>query len=102
MRKVINGKKYDTETAVEVGYYSNDLSKSNFRWCVETLYRKRNGEYFLYGEGGGLSPYAYHLPTGGYCEGDKIVPLSVSDAQRWCEQNLSYSAYVELFGEPEE
>jgi len=102
MKKIIDGKKYDTETAVEVGYYSNDLPKSNFRWCKETLYRKRNGEFFLYGEGGGLSLYAHHLPNGSYCEGEKIVPISDAEAKRWCEQHLSYEEYVELFGEPEE
>lgn len=102
MKKIIDGKKYDTETAVEVGYYSNDLHKGDFRWCEETLYRKRNGEFFLYGEGGGLSPHAHHFPGGGYCEGEKIVPMSKAEAKSWCEQHLSYGAYVELFGEPEE
>lgn len=102
MKKIIDGKKYDTETAVEIGYYSNDLPRGDFRWCAETLYCKRNGEFFMYGEGGGLSPYAYQYPDGGYCEGEKLLPISDAEAKRWCEQHLSYEGYVELFGEPEE
>lgn len=102
MRKIIDGKKYDTETAVEVGYYSNELSKRDFGWCEETLYRKRNGEFFLHGGGGGLSPYAHYFPDGSRCEGESIIPMTDTEAQRWCERHLSYGKYVEMFGEPEE
>lgn len=102
MKTIIDSKKYDTETAVKVGYYDNNLSQSDFRWYVETLYRKRNGEFFLYGKGGGLSPYAHYFSDRTRCEGKKIVPMSDTEAKRWCEQHLSYDEYVELFGEPEE
>lgn len=50
MKKIINGKKYDTESAQEIcsrssGHYGD------FHRVAETLYRKKTGEFFLYGEG---------------------------------------------------
>ena len=55
MKKIINGRKYDTETAKEIGYWSNGYPCSDFNHCEETLYLKKTGEYFLYGEGGALT-----------------------------------------------
>ena len=55
MKKILGGKKYDTETACVVGNYGN--GNSGFGTCSETLYRKRTGEFFLYGEGGPMSKY---------------------------------------------
>jgi len=54
MKKIINGKRYDTETAQLIGSasYSN---RTDFRFWSEELYRKKTGEFFLYGEGGPAS-----------------------------------------------
>lgn len=43
---------YNTESATTVAEWCNNLPRSEFDYCEETLYRKRTGEYFLYGEGG--------------------------------------------------
>lgn len=43
MKKIINGKMYNTETATKLGDFWNGLSKSDFRQLSETLYRKKNG-----------------------------------------------------------
>ena len=102
MKKIINGKKYDTETAEMVGSWSNNLGRGNFRWCNEELYRKKIGEFFLYGEGGGLSPHRTWLSNNSYCEGKQIIPMTEAAAKAWVEKNLFYSDYVKLFGEPEE
>ena len=58
MKKIINGKLYNTETAKKLAEYSNDCTWSDFRCLEEALYRKRTGEYFLYGSGGPLTGYA--------------------------------------------
>jgi len=56
MKKIINGKKYDTETATKLGEdcrgYRGDID-----FWSEELYRKKTGEFFLYGEGGARSQY---------------------------------------------
>ena len=48
MKKIINGKLYDTDTAKEVFAISCGNGPSDFHYYAEQLYRKRTGEYFLY------------------------------------------------------
>ena len=101
MKKVINGKMYNTETAKEVGYWNNGCPRNNFNWCSETLYKKKTGEFFIYGEGGALSKYSEaigHALTGG----ESIVPISYKEAQKWAEKNLDGEDYEKIFGEVEE
>ena len=47
MKKIINGKKYDTETAKWLGDYWNGLGGNDFKKLFETLYQKKTGDYFL-------------------------------------------------------
>ena len=42
MRKIINGRKYDTETAEQLACYWNELSTRDFRHMTERLFRKKN------------------------------------------------------------
>ena len=88
MKKRINTLSYDTETAKKLGEWSNNLPKTEFEHCSETLYKKRTGEYFLYGKGGALSKYSKH-PYGqknDYVGGEDIIPLTRDEAQRWFEK----------------
>lgn len=48
MKKIINGKKYDTDMAKEVGYDNNGLLCSDFYYIEETLYKKKTGEFFMW------------------------------------------------------
>ena len=101
MKQIINGKMYNTETATKLGRYWNGLSTRDFRNVRETLYRKKTGEYFIYGEGGPMTQYSQ--PFGDMrSSGEAIVPLSESDARAWAEKNLTADEYTEIFGEPEE
>lgn len=102
MRKIINGKMYDTETAKLIDSFSNDLHYLDFGWMAENLYQKRTGEFFLYGQGGGLTKYAHHFENGCMCDGEKIIPISEAEAKEWVEQNCDVDTYIEVFGEPEE
>ena len=52
MKKIINGKLYDTSTAHLVGEWDNQLY-GNPDYAAESLYRKRTGEFFLRHGGGG-------------------------------------------------
>lgn len=101
MKQIINGKMYNTETAECLASYWNGLSERDFKHCSEELYRKKNGEFFLFGEGGPLSKYA--MPDGnGFCGGQKIIPLSEAEAREWAEDHITADEYIEIFGEPEE
>ena len=101
MKKIINGRKYDTETAKEVGYWSNGYPCSDFNHCEETLYLKKTGEYFLYGEGGALTQYARSVFRG-TTGGSEIIPMNEDRAKKWVEKCLNCDAYEALFGEVEE
>ena len=101
MKKIINGKRYDTETAEEIGFWRTERSVTDFSYCEETLYRKRTREFFLYGEGGPSSPYAIEL-YGMMGAGEAIVPLTEDEAKTWVEQKLDADTYEALFTVEEE
>ncbi len=102
MRRIINGKKYDTDTADFIDETGNNLPQSNFRWMEEELYKKKTGEFFLAGEGGPLSKYGIRCDNNTLSGSHKITPLTIDEAKEWVENNSYYDTYVELFGEPEE
>ena len=52
MKKIINGKVYDTASAKLVGEWDNGRYGRDFGRCAEELYQKRTGEFFLHGSGG--------------------------------------------------
>ena len=102
MVKIVKGRKYDTETAREVGCYSNGGGWRDFRHYEETLYRKRTGEYFLFGEGGPMTKYAEQVGQSGRSGGSEIIPLSFDDAREWAEKNPDAAEYEAEFGVVEE
>ena len=52
MKKIINGKKYDTATARLVGKWLYGNGKRDFYLQHEKLFCKKTGEYFLHAKGG--------------------------------------------------
>lgn len=98
MKKIINGKKYDTATAQLIGEDSWGGGKSDFHWTSEELYKKKTGEYFLFGEGGPASGYAKNEGYG-WCAGEEICPLTIDEAKDWAERHMTVDAYESVFGE---
>ena len=101
MKKIINGKRYDTESAKEMGCFYNTLDIKDFAWCQETLYRKRTGEFFLHGEGGPMTRYASRAGNA-WTYGEMITPLSPEEAMKWAEEHLTAEEWEEIFGNLEE
>jgi len=101
MKKIINGKMYNTDTANQVGWhgYSN---RRDFCFFCETLYQKKTGEFFLHGEGGANSKYRTVISHNCWGGGEKIIPMTDDEAREWVETYLDADTYVMLFGEPEE
>lgn len=102
MKKIINGRKYDTETAKEMASWSDGLSFQDFTHVEEILYQKRTGEFFLHGAGGPSTRYAVHCPSGGWASGEQIIPLTWESAREWAEEHLDADDYEEIFGEVSE
>lgn len=101
MKRVINGKRYDTDTAKIMGSDSYSYPGDFNHWS-ETLYRKQTGEFFLYGAGGPASKYAEAIGMNQWSGGSRIFPLSLEAAQKWAEDHLDGDAYEKIFGEIEE
>lgn len=102
MKKIIDGRKYDTETAKEVGYWSNGLSWGDFSHVSETLFLKKTDEFFLYGEGGAMSEYAQYSGANSWGGGEMIRPMTVDQAKLWASRRLSVREYESIFGDVEE
>ena len=100
MKKIINGKKYDTETAKCCGSFSKN--EGSFTYCCEELYKKKTGEFFLYGKGGPISKYSQSCGQNCWSGGSDIVPLTETQARKWMEEHEDADTYEQLFGEVEE
>lgn len=81
MRRIINGRAYDTDTAIKLAEWQSDVK-------FETLYRKKNGEYFL-------------LINDPCRTGTRIKSMSEAEAKRWVE-DCSNEKYESIFGIQEE
>lgn len=99
MKKIINGKMYNTDTAQELGFNSNSGDWRDFSHYCETLYRKRTGEFFLCGEGGPMTKYAVSVGQNQWSGGSRIMPMSWDEARAWAEENLASDEYESIFGE---
>ncbi|MGM0157613.1 hypothetical protein IGI47_001927 [Enterococcus sp. AZ191] len=101
MQKIIEGKKYDTETATLIATYEYS-NQRDFNYCLEELYQTKKGAFFMYGEGGPLSKYAKEIgnnTTSGSCE---IYLVSEEEAKEFAMENLGAEDFEEIFGEVEE
>jgi len=102
MKKVINRKRYDTDTAKKVAWWSTGGSMSDFRYSEEDLYRKKTGEFFVHGQGHGMTRWGTSKDNGnsrGW--GEDIQPLTEEEARDWVE-HYSNEDYEAIFGEVEE
>lgn len=98
MNKIFRGRRYDTETAKELAYWSNNERYGSFYYREETLYQKRTGEYFLYLFGGAATDLAEPDPMGGYTGGEAIEPITEDEAKEWAEKHVDADKYEDIFG----
>lgn len=98
MKKIINGKLYNTETAKEICSWSNGYFSGDFHIVSETIFQKKTGEYFLYGWGGALSEYGESYGNN-YIAGETIIPFSLEDFKEWALDKLSADEYISIFGD---
>ena len=101
MKKIINGKRYDTETAEFCGSHEYGYP-GDFNYVFEELYQKRTGEFFLYGEGGANSKYREEISMNSWSGGERIIPLTEDEAKEWAEEYLDAEEYEKLFTVAEE
>lgn len=88
IKKIINGKMYDTTKASELAYFWNGKSLDDYDYRYEGLFEKENGERFFVHQGWN----------------EVRIKPEVTDKQvrEWADQWLDTEDYIKLFGEPSE
>ena len=103
MKKIINGKKYDTETAkcvATIDANTNSLGShihyGDFHYWDMSLYKKNTGEYFLTGD------HCYPSIDGNFDNDNTqpILPVDEDEAKTFVEN--SNEDYEKIFGEVSE
>jgi hypothetical protein len=103
MRKVIDGRIYNTETAQFVCDISpGGYSQSDFEWEDTALYQTRRGAFFIAGRGNARSRWAVRVGQNGWGSGSGVELQTEEEAKRLVERHAKPDVFVEVFGEPEE
>lgn len=85
MIRIIDGKRYNTETAELLAEWNNGLGPSDFHNCSEELYKTKKGCYFICGDGGALSKYSKPCGSNSWRGGCDIIVLTKQEAMEWLE-----------------
>ena len=101
MKKVINGKCYNTETSKKIGEYWNGLGTNDFTHIEEDLYVNSKGTYFLVGSGGAMTKYSWSEGNTSGGRANVVTPMTKDEAMEWLEENDN-KGYIKHFGTPEE
>lgn len=100
MKAIINGVRYDTDKATEIGgttggsQYSSDFS----HWSATLYVTPRAKRHFLAGSGGPMSRYARSTSQNSTSGGSQIDPMSEAEAFEWAQEYLDAEAVEEHFG----
>lgn len=98
MRKIIDRKTYNTETAKQIGTRTGGAEFcDDFRYFWEGLYQTKNGTYFLAAHGNARSGYG-----DGRYPGEHIQPMTEAEALAWAESHLTADQIEAHFGQFEE
>jgi hypothetical protein len=101
MKKVINGKVYDTDKAKLIAEAHHDnIKDADGKSLKQWLYRKKTGEFFVYVDGAALE--LQNIFQHGYKPNAGIYPLTYEQAQRWAERELTADQWENIFGDPED
>lgn len=100
MKRIVDGKRYDTATATEVadvsprGFYGNDFRAEDTR-----LYRTPRGNWFIAGNGGALSRWSQSFGQSGRTNGSGLQPLESGEARELLERHGKTSAIEQWFSD---
>ena len=100
----INGVAYNTKTAETIAHNGSGktINHSDERWYNETLYRKKSGEFFLYGSGGIFTKYAKQTGPNSWERSEAILPLTADEVREWAMNNLGDDGYKDICQKIEE
>ena len=85
MIKVIDGKRYNTETAEIVFTHTNGCYADDFRFRRKQLFRAPKGAWFIHHYGGAMTDMAVSVGNNGRGGSEDIEPVSDDDAYGFLE-----------------
>ena len=97
MKKIIDGKLFNTETAERI-CSTGFSSPGDFSYWKDTLYKTKKGTYFIHGKGGPRSHYAVNIGNNTISGSEEMWTVGEDVAKKFCEEN-DVSKAEELFGE---
>lgn len=98
MRKLIDGKLYDTEKATGITYILSAEAFGDTNYFFEELYIRQDGSYFLHGSGGAYTKYGVHGK--GYSRGSSdIFAFSRKEAYEWLKDHGKTEVILEHFSD---
>ena len=98
MKAIIDGKRYDTETAELIHEWDNGHYNSDFKMRRKTLYRTAKGSWFIYHEGGAMTDCA--RTVGNASTGDEYIePVSEDNAFAFLASHDAAAAAEEHFAD---
>lgn len=99
MKKIIKKKVYDTDTATLVASVPHpNCYDSTGQSCVQELYLKKNGEFFMRLQGAHSDAvHNIRIEDEPHDKGRNIYVLPYDKAREWGEQELTAERWLELF-----
>lgn len=99
MRKIIDGRRYDTDTAKKIWEHEPIENMNDINYYRETLYQKNNGELFMHCVGNAGSKH--NKPSGANCRrgSETINPIDYYSARQWALERMPEDQYNDIFGE---
>lgn len=96
MKAIIDGKRYNTQTARQIAEWDNGVPPTDFNFVEEGLYQTPRGRYFVAGRGGPMSKYCKSV---GNCQagGDDVRPVTEEEAVKWLEDRELVEAIESWF-----
>jgi hypothetical protein len=94
MKKIIEGKMYNTETATEICTLSDSIWQGSQHG---SLYRKKSGEFFKH-----WWHYGQQTSSGSIDNNEYITPIAEAEALEIAAHRLSGDEYEAIFGKVEE
>jgi hypothetical protein len=102
MKAIINGVRFDTDKAIEIGTGGShgEVSTTDFNFWTATLYKTpRSGRYFLAGRGGARSMFSRSAGQNSWTGGEAIIPFESEEAAfTWAQEELQAHEIEEHFG----
>ena len=97
MRRIIEGRVYDTENA-EFLAEDSCSTPGDLRHTFRALYRTKKGRYFFHGGGGALTEYAKPVGNGAVSGSERLWVVEEKEAIQWFA-SIDPDKALELFPE---